>query len=301
MKVLKSVLAVGLAIATCGAAMAATGGAGILGTRHDFATRTNFLGSQSISPGVANKVGQCAFCHTPHSAQSTLLLWNKAPSVNVFDWADASATTGGTLFTAMDGATYKGPTAKCLACHDGSVAIGDVSMYKGAVNAKANSFKVGQQPTDYTGKTWASTDAKPQYRVGLGGNLAGTHPVGVPYPDVVGAVYNTSVVGGDVILGEFQPLAVAHQVSNASLGGGTSVSTQAPVANGLGNQNSLIRLYVDNGQNIVSGAEVGISGIECSSCHDVHNKQTVDDWLLRGQNQGSTQAGGYICLQCHIK
>ncbi|MBE0474670.1 cytochrome c3 family protein, partial [Rhodoferax sp.] len=241
----------------------------------------------------------CAFCHTPHSAQSSLLLWNKSPSANNFSWSDATATTGGTAYASMAG-TYKGPTAKCLACHDGSVAIGDVSMYKGKAGTY-NTFKVGDQPTDFDGKIWTSADARPNYMVGTGGNMAGTHPVGMPYPDEAGATYNSKVTGDGVVLGEFQPLSVAHQISNTSLGGGLASSAFAPVAAGGGNQASLIKLYVDDGASIVAGAEAGISGMECSTCHDPHNKQTVDDWLLRGQNQGSTQAGGYICLQCHIK
>jgi len=301
MKVSKSVLAVSLALATCGAAMASSGGAGIYNTRHDFAVRSNFLGAQTLNPGVVNQVGQCSFCHTPHSAQSSLLLWNKSPSTNTFTWDDASTgTTGGTAWASMDGSTYKGPTAKCLACHDGSVAIGDVSMYK-AKAGTYNTFLVGDQPTDFGTKTWASTDARPQYKIGAGGNLNGTHPVGMPYPNQVGATYNGVTTGTSVVLGEFQPLSVAHQVTGSSLGGGLSSSSAAPVASGGGNQASLIKLYVDDGQNIVAGATAGITGMECSTCHDPHNKQTVDDWLLRGQNQGSTQAGGYICLQCHIK
>jgi len=299
MKVSKSVLAVSLALATCGAAMAATGGAGIYNTRHDFAVRSNFLGAQTLNPGVINQVGQCAFCHTPHSAQSSLLLWNKSPSANTFTWNDASATTGGTAYASMAGATYKGPTAKCLACHDGSVAVGDVSMYKGKAGVY-NTFKVGDTPTDWAGKTWSSTDARPQYMVGTGGNMAGTHPVGMPYPNAAGATYNTKVVGTGVVLGEFQPLSVAHQISGTSLGGGLVSSSAAPVAGGGGNQASLIKLYVDDGANIVAGAVAGISGMECSTCHDPHNKQTVDDWMLRGTANG-VKANGYICTQCHIK
>jgi len=302
MKVSKSVLAVSMVLATMGTAMASDGGAGIKGTRHDFATRSNFLGSQATKPGVQNFVGQCAFCHTPHSAQSTLLLWNKTPSQNNFTWSDTTSTSGGTKFSSMAGPTYKGPTAKCLACHDGSVAVGDVSMYKASAGTY-NTFSVGQKPVDYDGKTWAGTDSRPQYVVGGGGLLNGTHPVGMPYPDQVGAVYNNITIGTNVVLSEFQPLSTAHQITAASLGGGTAISTLAPKAKGGGNQASLIKLYTDtNGLgSITGGATTGKSGMECSTCHDPHNKQTVDDWLLRGQNQGSTQAGGYICLQCHIK
>lgn len=41
------------------------------------------------------------------------------------------------------------------------------------------------------------------------------------------------------------------------------------------------------------------TGIECSSCHDPHNKASVDEFFLRGELKGSTSA--YICLKGHIK
>lgn len=297
MRVLKSVVAVSLALATIGAAMASSGGKGILGTRHDFATRINFLGSQVESPGVANTVGQCSYCHTPHSALQTSLLWNKKMSAATFTWDDAT-TTGGTGFASM-APGYKGPTVKCLACHDGSVAIGDVAMYKGKAR-NANTFKVGDQPTDYSGKTWTAADARPQYKVGAGGLMAGTHPVGMAYPfGQATSTYNGTTTGGEVVLAEF--VTNPHQVTPTSVGGGLAASTASPVAEGGGTAASLIKLYTDTGGVIKAGTNAGTTGMECSTCHDPHNKQTVDDWLLRGQAQGSTQTGGYICLQCHIK
>jgi predicted CXXCH cytochrome family protein len=36
--------------------------------------------------------------------------------------------------------------------------------------------------------------------------------------------------------------------------------------------------------------------LQCASCHDVHNKFTADDYLLR-----ITKAGSVICLTCHDK
>jgi len=295
MKVTKSALLVALALSVTGAAMASVGGTGIKGTRHDFATRNNFLGSQTTgTAGAVDQVGLCSFCHTPHSASSTALLWNKTMSANTFTWDDA-ATTGGTNFASM-APGYKGATVKCLACHDGSVAVGDVNMYKGK-KGSYNSFKVGDTPTDYSGKTWTSADARPHYKVGAGGLMAGTHPVGMAYPFGQAInVYNSTTTGNEVVLAEF--VANPHQVTPTSVGGGLSSSA---TANGLGTANSLIKLYNDVGGVMKAGTAAGTTGMECSTCHDPHNKQTTEDWLLRGKNQGSTQASGYICLQCHIK
>lgn len=303
MKVLKSVLLVSLALASSGVAMASVGGNGILGTRHDFATRSNFLGSQiGAEAGVANAVGQCSFCHTPHSALSTSLLWNKKMSAATFTW-DQATTTGGTNFASM-APGYKGATVKCLACHDGSVAIGDVAMYKGKVNPIVNTFIVGQVPlgikstaTDGTTTGWGASDARPQYKVGAGGLMAGTHPVGMAYPlGNVTSTYNGTTTGANVVLAEFDPN--PHQATANAVGGGTTVT---PVSNGGGATDALIKLYTDTGGVITAGTAAGTSGMECSTCHDPHNKQTTDDWMLRGKAQGSTKVGGYICLQCHIK
>ena len=64
-----------------------------------------------------------------------------------------------------------------------------------------------------------------------------------------------------------------------------------------------VRLFNDDGTgNVVAGAAAGRSGMECTSCHDVHNgAQTKDVLLLRGKLIGSDQASGYICTQCHKK
>ncbi len=69
----------------------------------------------------------------------------------------------------------------------------------------------------------------------------------------------------------------------------------------MGTSNSLIKLYSDNGGNPKAGTAAGTTGMECSTCHDPHNKQTTEDWMLRAKNTGSTKAQGYICVQCHIK
>ncbi len=301
MKLLKGAMLVSLAFGTTGVALASSGGAGIYNTRHDYATRSNYLGSQSDRPGQANTAGQCMYCHTPHSAITTALLWNKTMSANTFTW-DISATDGGTE-TATLAVGYKGPSVKCLACHDGSVAIGDVALYRGGLNKTANTFKVGGIPTDYVDgtvtKTFTSADQRPQFVIGSGGNMKGTHPVGMPYPfGQVQNTYNGKTTGSGVVLSEF--VSDPHQITNGSLGGGLSSSNTFPSAAGGGNQVALIKLYHDNGEVVTGGTAAGTTGIECSSCHDPHNKQTVDDWMLRGTNNG-VKENGYICTQCHIK
>ena len=256
-RVLKTALAV-LALAPALAWAAA--GTGLSGTPHDF-TPTN---ADPMGVNVT-EVGVCTYCHTPHKALSTLLLWNHTLSTNTFSW-DVAKTTAGTDFPSIAGGTYKGPTAKCLSCHDGSVAIGDIAWFKEAPHngaAANNLFKIGDDST-----------APLITKVQGGGDMSGNHPVAMPYAlGNAPSTYNSITTGNGLVLAEW--------VANPA----------APV-----------RLFNDDGTGAISaGAVAGKTGIECSSCHDPHNKAATEDYFLRGKLTGSTAASGYLCLQCHIK
>lgn len=246
--------------------MAATPGAGLLNTRHDFASKAVYMATQTDGAGglnpAVNSVGLCSYCHTPHSALSTSLLWNHNLSAATFTW-DEATTTGGTPYASITPA-YKGPSVKCLSCHDGSVAVGDVALYMEGPNVW-NTFKI-------TGG--AQIGAKG----GVAGAMGGNHPIAMPYPlGNAASTYNTKTTGAAVVLTEF---VAAPEKTN-----GTNV-----------------KLYNDSGSgSITAGGAAGKSGIECSSCHDVHNKASVEDLFLRGKIAGSAAADGYLCLQCHIK
>ena len=227
---------------------AASPGAGLIGTSHDFAGKG--------SPAT----GLCTFCHTPHKALSTLLLWNHTLSTNTFSW-DVPATTAGTVFPTFKGDTYKGPSAKCLSCHDGTVAVGDIAWFaegKPSIldNTKHSSGKFNIASTS--------------------GGMAGNHPVAMPYPYLNAKnTYNGSTTGAGAELAEWQATPL-----------------------------SPVRIFNDDGSgNITAGAVAAKTGLECSSCHDPHNRATVDDLFLRGTLGGNTSGVGatYICLKCHIK
>ena len=233
-----------------GEARAATApGAGIAGTAHDF------YGGTVLSDTT---IGECTFCHTPHKAVSTLLLWNHSLSTNAtFKW-DVTATTAGTTFPTIAN-NYNGPTAKCLSCHDGSVAVGDIAWFNEAGPTVVDATKI--------------TD--PVHTVGSGGSLTGNHPVAMPYPyNNAANTYNGSTTGSGATLTEWQadPRTLNIRLFNDADGTGTNIS---------------------------AGAVAAKTGIECSSCHDPHNKASTGDMFLRGTLTGNTTA--YICLKCHVK
>lgn len=255
MRLLRFVLL--LAVVALAPAIAwAAAGDGLLGTAHDFSNKSVTGGN-----GETFNTGLCTFCHTPHRAISTLLLWNHTLSTATYSW-DVPKTTAGTTFPTFTGDTYKGPTAKCLSCHDGSVAIGDVAWFGEGKPAA---------PLDTTKHTWPDT-----FNVGATGgtlgSMKGNHPVAMPYPYLNAKnTYNGVTTGDGAVLGEWQA---------------------TPLAN--------IRIFNDDGSgNITAGAVTAKTGIECSSCHDPHNKAAVDDLFLRGMIGGNDTT--YICLKCHIK
>ena len=237
-----------------GLAWAFTPGAGLKDTPHDFSAK-------------GGGVGVCTFCHTPHRALQTRLLWNHTlPTGYNYTWKDIDKTIGGTtLPTILSGpGGWSGPTKLCLSCHDGSVAVGDINWW--------NEGKP-PAPLDNTKHAWPDT-----YNVGATdgdlGNMKGNHPVAVPYPYANAKnTYGGTTTGDGVLIAEF-------------------------VANPAVNN---IRLFnTSGGSSVQAGAVAGSTGIECSSCHDPHNGSTVeDDLFLRGKLAGN--ALPYICLKCHNK
>lgn len=224
-------------------------------TKHNFQLQTNAV---RVATGQAED-GLCVFCHTPHKGQASLLLWNHRISTSNYTWSDVAAaggkTTGGTSYP-TNLRTWTGSTAKCLSCHDGTVSIG--SLYWSDATANPNVQMAG---TDVNA---AGQLANATYRIAdaTGADLAGNHPVGVPYSyDRAASTYNGISTGPDVQLQEWVARPTGVKVFGAGGGG-------APVA--------------------------GAAGIECASCHNPHG--TPNRFMLRVTTQASQ-----LCLSCHVK
>ena len=86
-------------------------GRGVENTLHNLSTS----GPGSIKSGVVTQV--CVFCHTPHNSSPRAPLWNRRDSGSTY------IEYGSSTLDALPGQ----PTGKsrlCLACHDGTVALG---------------------------------------------------------------------------------------------------------------------------------------------------------------------------------
>ena len=286
MKSWKIALGAALLVASAATMAAYVPGAGITGTPHDWssangttlllwldskgAQTTYNTGTAYIDPATGKQgttkvtIGQCTKCHTPHQAKSTNLLWNHTLQSITYKWDDPS-TTAGTAYATFKGDTYKGPTTKCLSCHDGLLSSTD-GMWFNRASTSAAKYVAAPGSLD-TG-----------HEVAVGTSMNKTHPVAMPYP-VNGAsnTYNFTKNGPAIEPTEW----VADPMAT-----------------------NKIKLYNDDGAgNMIVGVVPGKSGMECSSCHDVHNgARTKDALLLTGLMSGSNRApGGYICTQCHLK
>jgi len=108
-------------------------------------------------------------------------------------------------------------------------------------------------------------------------------------------------------MNQTHPVAMPYPVNGASntynfVANGPQIEPTEWVADPMATNK--IKLYTDDGAgNMTAGVTPGKSGMECSSCHDVHNgARTKDQLLLTGLMSGSIRApGGYICTQCHLK
>ena len=297
MKALK--LIVGVSLFAASFAVSAAPGDGIRGTRHDWSSpvaASGTSGGQSllqyyvpnsttgeatttistyVSPypvldangnqtSVRVQIGLCTKCHTPHQAKSQTLLWNHTLSNVTYKWNDPN-TTAGTAYSSFKGDTYKGPTTKCLSCHDGLLASTDGMWFNRKINQGS-----AHVPGAY------SQDSG--HEVAHGSNISHSHPVAMPYP--LNGTANTY-----------------NFVRN-----GAQIEPTEWVADPMATNK--IRLFQDDGAgNVIAGTMAGQTGIECTSCHDVHNGARVKDvMLLTGKLTGSDAApGGYICTQCHKK
>jgi predicted CXXCH cytochrome family protein len=129
----------------------------ISGSAHDIRARVGYAATD-------NSGGQiCVYCHTPHNAQATKILWNHTASTTLAGWATGSTTTNTTpLPTNVNEANS--PSGRCMSCHDGSIAVGDVLNFNGAPSATMN-------PTHITNAAYLLNSA----------GIQKSHPVHVPY------------------------------------------------------------------------------------------------------------------------
>ncbi len=244
-----------LLVLAAGMPLAAFAAAGITNSKHDLSS------TSGNTLAVSSQSQLCIFCHTPHHALKQPLIWNHDASAATSQFTPTTLASG----TPLGSQPLMAPTVACLTCHDGSTAIGAVNNQGGGTagtisvtgNDTSSGLLVGYAKI-------ASTGA---------GGMDNNHPVSIPY---AGQTYNgvTSSAKANTTLGNyFVPVS----------SGCTSASG---FCTGAGVGQAAVNLY---------GTAVGTLGIECGSCHEVHNKYGYA-YFLRDDIASSA-----ICKDCHNK
>ena len=157
----------------------------VAGGKHDF----SFNGTAGNSAGINGTLGNqvCIYCHTPHNAGQTRLLWNKAGNGNT---TFRLYTSSGTLssFANKSVLTANSPSILCLSCHDGKTAMnvlhsggqGSLASAASLVGYPADSrLAYGNTPQILPGYMFGNPNSGPA--VGANEDLTNDHPIGFSY------------------------------------------------------------------------------------------------------------------------
>jgi predicted CXXCH cytochrome family protein len=187
-------------------------------------------GSGIVKNVTTNQV--CVFCHTPHRAAATVLLWNRNTTLAATGWAVGNTSNGTPL---PQQANLQSASLVCLSCHDGVNALGSLTNVNGA---SATYLFTGNADVSAGG---VLTNTGYAY---IGTNLNKNHPISIPYGGQ--GAYAAATAGSKTVAGDFFA-AQATCIGSSYCAGGTN--------------GNLIPLYGTNGN----------LGVECSSCHDPHS------------------------------
>lgn len=264
----QTALATGVALVLLGLSGAANAAPGIRGTRHDLSNTSATPGPKNTNVG-ANQI--CIYCHTPHRANLTRLVWNHDPTaVASYTWGGETTTVEGTT---LPTAALQEGSKRCLGCHDGTVALGEVNNMGGGVAGKILGLETISGETDASGNL-----SNASYLVGASGNMAGNHPINIPYAQqTYFSVVSQATADGAV--GNYYAI-----LTNVSCTSPSGTCTTAP--NTDGRDGAAI--------NLIQGT--GGFGVECGSCHEPHNKYDFPYFT----RVNVANASG-LCRSCHNK
>ena len=234
-------------------------GDGLVGSIHDFSDSGNTAAFVDDT-GATNKTTACIFCHVPHRFRGV------SDGTRLLWNHQASGETYSWEITK----TYAGTTLPVNIDTWGGTTKNCLSCHDGTISIGAV-LRGGDAAWSYTGTSINASGviSGTGHFFGANGDLEGNHPVAIPYPyNGASSTYN-------------------------------GIVSQAPSGDFVSSPTN-VRLYSDiGGGEVVLGATAGSTGMECGSCHDPHNKDVLEDNLLRDTYY--TAPKGQLCVDCHDK
>lgn len=255
--------------------------AGIAGSKHDLSSTG---AGNTFAPTTGNSE-ICAFCHTPHGADTSAVvpLWNRkmnAPgSYQSYSALGTSTLDGGTMAVGS-------VSLACLSCHDGTQAMNTVinAPGSGGYNAAGATWAGTWTGSALTATPVGSLAYATASIVNISADLRNDHPVGIQYGGGKTGVYvaGTGVAAGGTTDPDFQAVAAVAGKALWYVDTGTA-----------GRQKTDLILYTRDGTG-VTGPTGDQPFVECATCHDPHS--TTNPTFLRTSNANSA-----LCLACHNK
>ena len=203
----------------------------------------------------------CAYCHTPHHAiqDGAIADYNPLWSHQVSGMTYTPYASKTAESTGEINTSSRDPLiGPSRLCMSCHDGVVAVSEHYGNGSLNNGSAKVGNN--------WGEISVGDA----LGNQGKDSHPIGFDYDNVANNDKGNGTLGSGLKGSGTQFTAVVGTGDYA----GSHVRTIADL------------MYKSGGKNIMT----------CASCHDVHNKENADDYLLVNK-----QAGSAICLTCHIK
>ena len=264
--------------------------AGIANTMHNLSASSAATNNRVGATDANGEI--CAFCHTPHAADTTapVPLWNKQLNTG------ATYTTYATLnSSSIDGEILPvgSISLACLSCLVGAQAMDNL------INAPGSGgYDVTGGGANGLGYTWSGTRVDATGKMinsatslaMLGNDLSNDHPIGIRYcgGGPTNAAPGTACVDPDFV------------VPTSGVVNGNTVFWVDTTGGTAGRNKTDMQLYTRT----FAGATAAPS-VECGSCHDPHADETVPNpgglpnagpTFLRIANTNSN-----VCLACHVK
>ena len=299
-KILQHIATGGLFSSSCGARWKAVA-AGILFTVGVVGLGTHFAAQGApeskvsstkhnlsiTGPGSVKATSEtqiCIFCHTPHNANASVKapLWNRQVNTAAGTYTrytslslDANNIANG--FSDQPG----GSSLLCLSCHDGTVALGDVSVLPKTTGTSGSTINLNGTNA---GKMPVGKGVNTGYTPNLGSNLTNDHPISI--------TYNNTLAETDTELARMDTQQKDTGFNGALIGiRGSGYKPKLPLE--------------PTGPN-------GEGQVQCASCHDPHLFDSEDpnrkflrlNRLAKDEPSASAEfvpATDIICMGCHRK